>query len=146
MPEDKTLLSVSVYDKIAKEYNAGYSLKSELKFLTEFLKLIPKKSRMLEAGCGDGRTTEFFYKKGCEIIGIDLSKNMLKIARKNFPKIKFKKMDMRKLKFKNGYFDAVIVPYSLFHITKKEVPKTIREFYRVLKPNGKIMIISINLQ
>ena len=141
MEEDITSSVVSVYDSIALEYSKDYSVKSDSMFLQRFLSHLPPHARILDAGCGSGRFACFFHDKGFRVVGIDLSRKMLHIARKKLPKIKFIKMDMRKIKFKPGTFDAVIAPYSLFHLRRKDVPKAITGFARVLKPNGILMLI-----
>jgi len=55
---------------------------------------------------------------------------MLKIAQQNYPKIDFELKDMRELDYPQESFDAVSIPYSLFHIQKHEVPRVIQKSYR----------------
>ncbi|BCD90149.1 hypothetical protein fh0823_02880 [Francisella halioticida] len=48
---------------------------------------------MLDLGCGTGDLTNEIKNKGVKIIGVDLSENMLKKAKENYPDIEFKCMD-----------------------------------------------------
>ncbi len=105
-----------------------------------FFKFIDKEldGRLLEIGCGIGRTTHFLaerYKKS-KIIAIDYDKRQVEIANKNknFKNIKFKQGDATKLNFKKGYFDYAIETNVLHHI--KNYEDVIKGTYRVLKKNG----------
>lgn len=109
------------------------------KQLNDFISLIGSRGKILDLGCGAGRDSRILAEKGYEIVGIDYSNEMLKSARKlhgDLKNIHFRKMDMRKLDFKNRVFDGVWASASLLHIPKKEIPKVLREVRRVLKPNG----------
>lgn len=97
---------IEVYQKLGKAYLdniAGLSVKG----MAEFMRLLPKRARVLDVGCAGGRDAKIFSSKGFEAVGIDLVDFYLKTARRHAPKAKFIKMDLRKLKFPNGYFDAI---------------------------------------
>lgn len=88
---------------------------------------------------------EWFLSRGYEYFGVDISKEVVKLARKNFRgKVKsshFKYGDIRKLPFKNNTFDVVFSFGTIEHI--RENFKAVCEAYRVLKPGG-IFITGIN--
>ena len=129
------------YDTIAKKYDELYFEDfSDKKFIDEFLSLLPENTKILDIGCGSGQFTKYFSEKGFTTIGIDVSEEMLKIARKKVLNCEFKFMDMRELEFNNEEFDGLFVFYSLYHLSKKDVPLALKEFNRVLKPNGIIML------
>ncbi|MDO8467385.1 MAG: class I SAM-dependent methyltransferase, partial [Nanoarchaeota archaeon] len=100
----------------------------------------PKHAKILEVGCGSGRTLGY-YQDDSEIIALDFSKKMIQIARKKFPDIRFILGDMRDLNFDNSSFDAVTFPYSIFHINKKDVVKVLRKTFEILKPCGYLLLI-----
>ena len=56
--------------------------KVDIKYLDKFLSLLPKKARILDVGCGPGNFTKYFLEKDFIAKGIDLSTEMIKIARK----------------------------------------------------------------
>jgi len=140
--------TIKRYDEIAPVYNIdwrGKHDKVQLAHLQKFEKLLgnpPKK--ILDAGCGTGKDCFYFASRKYEIYGIDLSKEMLKAAYEKFKngnlKVKFFIEDMRHLHFPNNYFDGVWTTAAIVHLDKNEKEKAIREFYRVLKPNGYLHI------
>ncbi len=137
--KDKTNVS-NVYDKIAIKYSKEFSNPSE--YLDFFLELIPKKGRILDFGCGVGVDSNYMFSKGFFVTGIDISKGMLEIARKNYPEVSFKLKDIRDIE-ENGVYDGIVASCSLIHIPKEEVPETLRKFNNLLNKRG---IIYISLQ
>lgn len=104
--------------------------------------------KVLDIGCGNGRASEFFQKTGAkEIVGLDNSEELLKIAHKNYPQIKFVQGSMENpLPFDDKYFNAVFLIASFHHlINKKERKNTLQETYRILKNDGYLIITAWNL-
>lgn len=135
---DKSKQSSSIYDKIAESYAKEFSKPSG--YIDEFLSLIPKNAKILDVGCGVGVDASYMVSEGFEVIGVDLSKEMLKLAKQKFPKIDFRQQDIRKLDFPPNSFDGILASCSLIHIPKKNVPALLNRFYRMLKENGVIYI------
>lgn len=135
---DKGKQAVSVYDKIAEDYTKDSSKPSE--YIDEFLRLVPKGGRVLDVGCGPGVDSGYMKAKGFEAVGIDLSKKMIDIAKRKFPQIEFQSGDFRELNFEPNSFDGILASFSLIHISKKDVPKTLKKFYRFLKVGGVIYV------
>ena len=135
---DKSKQASSVYDKIAKPYADEFLNPSE--YLDKFLYLLPKNAKILDVGCGVGVDSGFVKSQGFEVIGLDLSKEMLNLARQKFPQIDFREQDIRKLGFPPESFDGIIASCSLIHIPKKDVPSLIESFRQILKKNGAIYI------
>jgi len=103
-------------------------------WITQSAKLTPDK-RVLEIGCGTGLFTELFARSGAQIIAVDISEDLLSIARaKNLPEDRV--MFMRK-RFEecdiDGPFDAVIGSSILHHLDIKPALAKIKE---LLKPGG----------
>jgi len=128
----------SVYDKIAEPYAKEFSNPSE--YIEEFLALLPKNTKILDVGCGVGVDAGFMMSEDFEIIGIDMSKEMLNIARQKFPRVDFRQQDIRKLDFPPNSFDGILASCSLIHIPKKEVPTLLKKFHQILKKNCAIYI------
>jgi ubiquinone/menaquinone biosynthesis C-methylase UbiE len=131
------------YDRIAEKYHAirqAFDSKSEL---GEFTSLLPKNAKVLDVGCGDGvPVAQFLAECGFDVTGIDFSKNMLKLARKNVPKAKFVLKDMTKLDFETGSFDGLTAFYSIIHVPREKHFLMFQSFHRILKPKG-IMLICL---
>lgn len=129
------------YDKRAEEYHANRHVYDNRKEMEEFANLLPKNGKVLDAGCGAGvPVAEFLVKSGFDITGIDFSKNMLKLARKNVPKARFIKKDMTKLDFEDNSFDGLTAFYSIIHVPREKHTLLFRSFHRILKPEG-IMLV-----
>lgn len=98
-------------------------------------------SKVLDVACGAGTTSFYIHNKyNCDISGIDISENLIKIANNGLSntklqdKIRFKVADALELPFPDSSFDTVIAQAFFILIDDKE--KAINEIYRVLKPNG----------
>jgi len=135
---DKTRLTTKVYDEISVAYANKFNEPSDN--IDDFLKLIRNGGKILDVGCGPGVDVAYMTSKGFDVIGIDLSEKMLDIAKKKNPNTNFEKADIRKLNFKLNTFDGILASFSLIHIPKKDVNKTVDSFYKLLKPNGIIYI------
>lgn len=130
--------TTKVYDEISTSYATKFDEPSDN--IDDFLKLIGKGGKILDAGCGPGVDVAYIASKGFDVIGIDLSEKMLEIAKRKNPRIYFQKADIRKLNFKPNTFNGIIASFSLIHIPKKDVNKTVDNFYKLLKSRGVIYI------
>lgn len=102
---------------------------------------IGKDSYVLDVGSGVGITACILAKEyGCEVVGIDLSEDMIQRARERAArkklsgKIEFTAGDTRDLPFEDGTFDAVICESVVAF--PKEKQKVINEYARAAKPGG----------
>lgn len=135
-------LSVNTYNKIAEVYTEKYfNDNSDLPFIDKWIKSLPNNARVLDVGCGPSHLSKYLIDKGCIVEGIDLSDEMISIARRKVPEVKFEIMDMRKLLYGNNTFDGILAAYSLIHIPSCEVETVLKEFYRVLSVGGTALFI-----
>ena len=98
----------------------------------------PKVSKLLELGCGSGSVTKYFMKH-YDCIGLDLSEDMLKIAKETYPEGNFMQGDMRNLpETLNNQFNAVVsTGRSFTHLTtNNDCLECCKSVFRVLKPGG----------
>jgi ubiquinone/menaquinone biosynthesis C-methylase UbiE len=129
------------YNTIAKDYYTHRDLNKFNGELDEFANLVPKGGKILDVGCGAGiPTAKYLVNKGLKVTGIDISETMLKMARKNVPDAEFIHKDMIELDFEDNTFDGIISVYALFHVPKQEHKQIFQNFYRILKPGGKMLI------
>ena len=106
------------------------------KELNKFLKLIPRNSKILDLGCGNGEKTNHIANLGFNIIGIDSSKEAISYAKTKFPKLKFYLRNALSTKLKNNSFDAII-SIAVFHcFLEKDRKKYVKELNRILKNKG----------
>lgn len=127
------------YDKVRFESKGG-----KYRFKVERLKLLNhlKGPKILELGAGTGRYGLFFAKLGFEYTGIDITPKMLEVAKEKAEdegvNIKLLEMDAHKLGFKKCTFDSVFCDRT-FKFFQDPI-KVLEEAYRVLKPNGKMIV------
>ena len=134
-----------MYKQFAKYYDSIYQWKdyeSESKTLRTIMRKY-KTSRgkeMLDVACGTGNHIQFL-KKYFNITGVDIDKDMLRIARKKLPDIKFIRGDMRNFKL-NKQFDVIVCLFSAIgHLkTYTNLEKTIKNFSIHLKSGGVIIM------
>ena len=115
------------------------------KFVAKLLK--PKKDdKILDTGCGVGGSCLFFAKNfKSKVTGIGLSEVQLKKAKKyakdeNLDNLlNFKKMNFNNTDFKDKSFDKVFAIEGACYAENKY--DFLKEMYRILKPNGKIVVV-----
>jgi len=95
---------------------------------------------LLHLGCGAG-FHDHAFKKHFQVTGVDISRGMLKIARKLNPKIDYRRGDMRTVRL-GKQFDAVIIPESIGYMTTlSDLRKAIRTARLHLKPTGVLLVV-----
>ena len=101
-----------------------------------FLTLLMQEGRqsLLEIGAGPGHDSLFFQEQGLDVTAVDLSPAMVALCRSKG--LDAHEMDMARLDFPAGSFDAVFAQNSLLHLPKAEMPGVLREISRVLVPGG----------
>ena len=134
----KAKQAVSFYEKVAKSYAQEFSDPSD--YVDTFLSLIPSNGKILDVGCGVGVDAGYMYSKGFKVVGIDLSREMLKIARQHFPQIDFRLLDIKKINYGANSFDGIFASFSLIHLPKKDIPNILKKFYKILKRGGVLYI------
>jgi ubiquinone/menaquinone biosynthesis C-methylase UbiE len=140
--------TIETYDKIASRY-CSKTREPKIEewkegYIKKFLSYFPRKHPLiLNVGCGDGRDNMHIEKSGAKAIGIDLSKGMLREAKKLYAQGDFRIMDMRHLEFNDDSFDGIWASGSIYHVPKSQVSQVIQEFRRVHKIDG---VASLNFK
>jgi len=152
-------MQLELAKKIIGDMEKGYNLISEkftqtrnhlwkdLEFIGSYCK---KGDKVLDFGCGNGRLLDFLEKKEIEYTGLDISDKLLKEARNRFlnqKQAEFQKISgLDSLPLENDSFNIIYAIAVLHHVPGKEMRKKIvEEFYRILKPEGTIVITAWNL-
>jgi len=132
-----------VYNKIANWFAENKCVDLiEQNYLEALISEIKSNANVLDIGCGTGKPIlEYLLNKNLNIIGVDASKEMLTIARNNFPTTEFVLEDMRKLAL-NKKFDAIIAWHSFFHLPAADQPKMFEIFESHIKPKGILLFTS----
>ena len=112
-----------------------------------FKKYLSEPCKILDIGCGAGRTTRVLKDMGHDVIGIDISPLMVEQARKLHPDIEFREGDAAELDFDSGSFDFVLFSFNGIDTIYPEVRrvKAIIQAHRVLRKDGGFIFSSHDL-
>lgn len=99
-------------------------------------------AKLLEIGCGPGNITRYLLTKrpDFDIYGIDISPNMIELAKKNNPTAHFDVMDCRYIGELTDSYDAIICGFCLPYLSDDEGNQLIANAYNLLNENGLIYI------
>src|SRR5260370_34663589 len=89
-------------------------------------------TRVLDVATGPGYVAARAASRGAEAIGVDLSPQMLDVARRTHPHVDFRRADAEELPLPEASFDAVVANFCLLHLGRPEKPAA--GFARVLSP------------
>lgn len=112
------------------------------------LKIKNGELKILDLGCGYGRLSGHILRDFPEVktFGIDVSSNYVNLYNKNLsPRGKAVAGDVRKLPFKDSFFDNVFMVTTLMYLVKNsDQTRAMKEIFRVLKPGGSFVFIERN--
>lgn len=140
MTDDYLKKTIAVYDAKADYYAKKLDDYAPRPEQEKFVSLLPSHAKILDAGCGPGRDCEYFASHGFRVIGIDLSENLLSIAKQRVPQADFFKQDFRSLRFPKELFDGIWACASLLHLKRKDISTVLRSFFQILKPGGILFV------
>src|SRR3989344_4064820 len=99
---------------------------------------IKKDSKILDVGCGSGKATIQFANLGYNLIGLDISRELIKIAKRNSTKnVKYVIGSFEKTKLPKNYFDLIISAQA-FHWLNPEIAYF--KSYNILRSKGYLII------
>ena len=127
-----------VYDKISKGFDVSraYMWKPVQQFIDEEAKHC---GILCDVGCGNGKYIEYAAKQ-CEVVGTDISSQLLIISRENTRGDLFR-CDSLVLPVKTGVCGAVLSVAVLHHFsTKKHRRQAVRELLRIVRQGGKVLV------
>lgn len=129
----ETHLQEEYWDSVAdkKEFPTPFQI-------VEFEKYVSPEMRILDVGCGYGRTLNELHNNGFKHLnGVDFSQKMINRGLRLYPYLNLTKNNGDELPFPSGQFDAVILIGVLTsNFTNKEQEKIISEISRVIKSRG----------
>lgn len=136
------------YDAIATSYEAQFRTaldtrpldRALLKGFAEMTQALEGDGAVLEVGSGPGTVSAFLRGFGVHVQGIDLSPNMVQLAQRVHSGIEFRVGDMRELPFEDAMFNGVVAWYSIIHLEPQDIPVALREFHRVLRSSGLLLL------
>lgn len=131
------------WNKIAKVYEDKYmNLPLYNDTYDSFLNLLPKRAKILDVGCGPGNVSKYLldHQPDLEILGVDISQNMVDLASKNLPKAQFKVLDFRNLDQLQTSFQGIICGFGLPYLSSGDVKVFFNQCDQLLYPDGILYI------
>jgi SAM-dependent methyltransferase len=131
--------SRDAWDRLYSRHGLQYGGLGDIRPLEPFLR---PDMIVLDAGCGDGKTTELIAKK-CEVIGSDFSREALESLRLQRPLLEgvnLVECQLISIPFESEKFDAVACVHALSHMLKKDRRRAADELMRVMKPGGVLFV------
>jgi len=105
----------------------------------------PKNKKVLDVACGTGSQSIALARRNFEVVGIDLSKQMLDIAKKKQrTDINFIQADATAIPFPDASFDVSVISLALHDMPEKNAIAVLKEMSRVTKKRGQIIIADYN--
>jgi SAM-dependent methyltransferase len=99
-------------------------------------------ARVLELGCGPGVPVARMLSRRFAVVGVDLSWEMVRLARRNAPRAAFVRADMAAVAFRPAAFDGVVAFYSLIHVPRVHHAGLLARVHRWLRPGG-VLVASL---
>jgi len=96
----------------------------------------------LDAACGTGRWAAYLAARGHKVIGVDQSSEMLQVARAKLPRVELRQGGLEDLPIPRASVDLVVCSLALTHLPG--LLPAFREFARVLRPGGAVVISNIH--
>jgi len=145
--------SWKIFDKISARYdliNRVLSFGNDMRWRKKLISHLPLKSdiSILDVATGSGDQIIAFLEsyKVKKLIGIDLSNEMLLVAKEKLKKaesVDFKMASAEDIPYSNESFDVVSCSFGIRNVS--DVEKSISEMHRVLKVDGKLMILEFGI-
>ena len=133
------MLPFNEYAQFYDLLNKDKPYAEEMEFILEELAHHQKEPPfgVLELGCGTGKHLALLADKGCHVVGIDASEQMIQMAKERHPELDFRVQNIKELSV-DGKFDVVM---SLFHVmnylgSTPALTQVMQRVSSLLKPGG----------
>jgi O-antigen biosynthesis protein len=108
------------------------------KFAAQFA----RSKRVLDVGCGTGYGAWHLSGVAASVVGIDISRQAIRLAKSKYPSLQYAVMDAHDLEFEDSTFDLVVSTENFEHLADQY--RHLRELRRVLVPGGLCFIATPN--
>jgi len=137
------------FGPLADSYDSWYATATgrmydllEKKAMERFLPDPAGGDRLLEVGCGTGHWTAFFSRRGFSVTGVDISPDMVRVARgKRIPGVRLQVADAHRLPFADGRFDVTAAVAVLEFV--RDPQAVLREMARCTRRPGGVILVGV---
>ena len=121
----------------------------------ELSRFLPKETgTILDAGCGSGVVSRYLANlyPAAQVVGCDFSEQRVaqatnfihSVKKDQTSNLKFIAQNLTQLTFDSSSFDGVVCRYVLEHMSNEDASRALKEYYRCMRPNGKLCVIDID--
>jgi len=133
------------YDSVASAYVKHVSAELAQKpldrhLLNRFAEEIRDRGTVGDLGCGPGHVARYLHDQGVQMLGLDLSPEMVRWEMQLNPGMTFRVGDIRALDLADSSLTGIVAFYSVIHLDPSELEVAFREFRRVLAPTGLLLL------
>ena len=138
------------WDKIYKQHGEIQSEILSSVFMAVRIFKEYKCKKIMDLGCGTGRHTIFLAKNDFNVIASDISETGLKTTENKANKLGLKNIeylqnDMRNIPLSENTLDGLLCVWTTGHGMLIDMEKNAEEIYRILKPNGIVIIDYVSI-
>lgn len=126
------------YDACAQAYHESREVQAPTE-IPGLLERLEDGSAVLDVGCGAGVPIARSLAERHRVTGVDVSPEMVRLARRHVPTGEFLCADVMSASFDPSSFDAVVALYSIFHIPREAQPALFQRIHRWLRPGGHLL-------
>lgn len=108
--------------------------------LNRFAESVRGRGLVADVGCGPGHVARYLHDQGVQVLGIDLSGEMIRWASQLNPNLEFRVDDMRSLQLPDGTLTGIVAFYSIIHLDGADFGVALRELRRVLADDGLLLV------
>ncbi len=122
----------------------GYINESHRTMLERFLAACPPRATILDAACGTGKYWQLILDSGRSVVGIDQSREMLKIAQRKHPGVPVRKLGLQELADRDA-FDGIVCIDAMELVFPEDWPLVLQNFHRALRDRG-LLYLTVELE
>lgn len=143
---EETQRQAAVFDRIGAEYETAFGGNpKQIAAVAWLIKRLPYDAHVLDVGCGTGiPTARMLSEAGFSVLGIDISREMIRIAREQVPQAEFALMDVTDLPFQGPGFNAITAFFSLLMLRRGAIEHTLWRLAELLLPGGFLVVSMVN--
>ena len=133
------------YDLVAAEYHRRFAHELDHKpfdreKLAAFVRRLGDGAAVCEVGCGDGHVSAHLAELGANVRGVDVSAEMVAVARAAYPDLQFEQANKRTLPFEDAELRGIVAFYSIVNLDNAECHAAFREMFRVIASSGLVLL------
>ena len=137
--ESYDVLSATHLDRVLTDLGTRAVDRALLSVFAEWVRESGNRT-VADVGCGAGRLTAALHRQGLDAFGVDLSPEMIRLARQAYPELRFEVGSMLGLDVPDASLGGVLAHYSIIHVPWEHRPQALAGFHRVLAPGGQLML------